>query len=277
MNTSALGVFLLLVLPVAAFFWLFRKNWVDQDIRSSVSKGFFVGILCVYLTKLIYLPIEWFLGSDLRSFMSSSIDWHVAMFASIGIIGLVEESVKAAGALLVVHFMGFGRRSTLIFMAFAGVAMSFSFFENMQYFVVFGESVVLPRSFISSSAHLFFSCLCAAFIAIAMNRPKSDSIISFRILAAISLAAILHGLFDFLVFQFHIDALTGLLIALVALFIVGIYESWIAVLRIDRQPGEGLMICSGCGAFSIGRARFCNFCGARVILSRRDFTIKMEK
>jgi RsiW-degrading membrane proteinase PrsW (M82 family) len=265
------------MLPVILFYWLFRKNWVDNDLKKVVVAGFFAGIICVYMARLIYLPIEWFIGNDMRSFISEPREWWITLLASVGIIGVVEEAIKAAGALLVIYLLKFNKRSTIVFMAFAGVAAGFSLFENIQYYVVFGSSVVLPRIMVSSCAHIFFSCVCAALVAIALNRPKSDSVISLRILVCIGLAALLHGLFDYMVFSFHLEALAGILASLVALFSMGIYESWIAVLRIDNQKNEGLMICSGCGAFSIGRARFCNFCGGRVVLSRRDFTLKMAE
>jgi hypothetical protein len=95
-------------------------------------------------------------------------------------------------------------------------------------------------------------------------------------MAGVGAAALFHGLFDFIVFTFEVEAVSGVIIAFVTAFFLGIYESWIAVLKIDDQPGDGLMMCSGCNAYSLGKARFCNFCGSRVILRQRHFSIKLD-
>jgi hypothetical protein len=158
-------------------------------------------------------------------------------------------------------------------MAMAGCALSFSLLENIQYYMVFGSSVVLPRIVISSSAHLFFVCISAAFAAAALTR-KRDVVASARILAGIAVASAVHGLFDFIVFHFDIQAVSGLIISLVSLFWIGIYESWLAVLKIDVPEEAKLTSCSSCGAFSLDRVRFCGFCGSRVLRPpKRDFKV----
>lgn len=270
-------VLLLLFMPILVFYQAFRKDWADSDLRKGALIGFLSGIFCITLTRLAYYPIEWFIGSDLRSFLSAPREWWVTLLASIGIIGLVEESVKAGGGLIASYMVPFNKRPTIVFMSFAGCALGFSFFENIQYYIIFGSSVVLPRLIISSTAHVFFACLCAAITAAALSRPKPDSIISLRILAGILTAAMFHGLFDFLIFRFHLQTISGIIVTCVAIFLFGIYEAWVAVLKIDTQTCDGLMQCSACESFSIGSARYCNFCGGRVVQSKRSFTIKIAE
>jgi RsiW-degrading membrane proteinase PrsW (M82 family) len=258
------------------FYQLFRRNWADKDLKKSFLAGTGAGLISITLTRLVYLPVEWFIGEDLRSFITTPRDWWITLLASIAIVGLIEEGIKAGGGLLVAIFTNFNRRPTMLFMAFAGCALGFSLFENLQYYMIFGNTVVIPRIFVSSTAHLYFSCLCAAITARALSRQKSESIISLRIMAGVGAAALFHGLFDFIVFTFEVEAVSGVIIAFVTAFFLGIYESWIAVLKIDDQPGDGLMMCSGCNAYSLGKARFCNFCGSRVILRQRHFSIKLD-
>lgn len=277
MNHADPLMLILLLAPLLVFYFIFKKNWVDAELKRAAVFGLLGGVFCITLTRLAYWPVEWFLGSDLRSFISAPREWWITLLASVGIIGLIEEAVKASGGLLVAWLVKFNKRSTVLFMAFVGCALSFSLLENVQYYAVFGSFVVVPRIVISSTAHLYFSAMCAAIAANAINRPRSDSTAAVRILLAILAAAVFHGLFDFVVFKLNLQMLSGVIMSFVALFMLGIHESWISVLKIDNQPREGLMICSGCGAFSLGRARFCNFCGARVILSRRDFTIKLAE
>ncbi|GAB4275374.1 MAG: hypothetical protein Kow0029_16430 [Candidatus Rifleibacteriota bacterium] len=270
-------IFFLLFMPIIVFHQVFKKNWVDLEIKKAAIVGFSFGAISVFFTILVFYPIEWFIGSDLRSFMVSPREWWISLLAGIAIIGLVEEAIKAGGGLLAAYLVPFNKRPTVVFMGFASCALGFSFFENIQYYAVFGASVVLPRLIISSTAHIFFSSLCAVIAATALTRPRSDSVVSLRILTGILISAVFHGVFDFFVFKFNIQETGGILITCVAVFLLGIYEAWIATLRIDSQNSDGLMICSGCGAFSLGRARFCNFCGSRVVLSRRDFTIRLAK
>lgn len=269
---SLFSIFLLL--PLLVFYLLFKKHWVDNDLLRSLIGGLIAGVVAIVVTRLVYLPIEFWLGSDLRTFISGPRSWWITLLTSVGVIGFVEESLKAAGGLIASHYAEFMRRPTVIFMAMAGCALSFSLLENIQYYMVFGFSVVLPRIIISSSAHLFFACISAAFAAGALSRKKADSVASVRILAGIAVAAAVHGLFDFIVFHFDIQAVSGLIISLVSLFWIGIYEAWLLVLKLDIPDEAKLTSCSSCGAFSLDRVRFCGFCGSRVLRPlRRDFKV----
>ncbi len=267
---------MVLLLPLAAFYYLFRRSWVDGDLHRAFGAGLFYGILAILITRIAYVPVEIFLGTDLRSFISGAHPWWITLITSIAIIGFIEEGLKSGGGFLAAYQTAFARRPTVIFISFAGCALSFSLAENLQYYMVFGAGVVIPRIFISSTAHLFFAVVSAAISSVALSRSRAESIISARILAGIVAAAIAHGCFDFLVFHFDFHATSGMIASLVALFLLGIYEAWIIVLRIDVHDEPGLSICSGCGAFSLDRSRFCGFCGQRVLRERRDFSVKVS-
>ncbi len=264
-----------LLLPLVVFYLLFKKHWVDNDLLRSFVGGLIAGVAAIALTRLVYLPIEIWLGSDLRTYISGPGAWWVTLLTSIGIIGFVEESLKTAGGLLASYYAEFMRRPTVIYMGMAGCALSFSLIENIQYFLVFGSSVVMPRIVISSSAHLFFACLSTFFAAAAAGyRKKPDATASVRILSGIALASMVHGFFDFFVFHFDIQAASGLIISLISVFWVGSYEAWLAVLKLDIPEEARLTTCSGCGAFSLDRVRFCGFCGSRLLRPKsREFKV----
>lgn len=266
---------LVLLAPLVVFYLMFKKHWVDGDLRRSFICGLFAGLVAIVVTRLVYVPVEILLGTDLRSFISGPRSWWVTLLTSVGIIGFVEESLKAAGSLVAIYQVEDMRRPAVVFMGFAGCALSFSLLENVQYYIVFGPTVVIPRIVISSTAHLFFASLCALISGAALSRRKAASVVSIRILAGISLAALVHGLFDFFVFHFDIQALSGIVVSLIALFWLGIYEAWIAVLKIDVPEDAKLTTCSSCGAFSLDRVRFCGFCGARVLVTRRNSSLKV--
>lgn len=269
--------FLLMLVPPLVCWQLFKKHWVDIELKRAAIYGFVFGWAAVFVTRLLYFPIEWFIGSDLRTFLLTPRPWWIKLLVCIGIIGFIEEAVKAGGGMVAAFVGSFLKRPSIVFMGFLGCGAGFSFLENVQYYIVYGPEVVLPRIFISSSAHLFFSALCAAIVAKALTRPKAESIISARILAAVLISGILHGLFDFMLISLEMLAVAGIVLSISVIHLLGIYEAWIVVLKLDDPKESGLMICSGCGAFSLGRARFCNFCGSRVLISNKDFSVKVVK
>lgn len=266
---------LVLFFPLGFFYYLFKKSWVDADLHRALAAGLALGVVAIFITRLVYVPVELYLGTDLRSFISGPRSWWVTLLTSIAIIGFVEEALKAAGGLIATANTSIMRRPTVIFMSFAGCALSFSLIENFQYYLVFGAAVVLPRIIISSTAHLFFACISSVIAAIALSRSRAESIISARILFGIVVSAVAHGFFDFLLFHFDIQALSGVIASLVSLFLLGIYEAWISVLRIDQLEGPSLNVCSGCGAFSLDCSRFCGFCGERVLRKHSEFSLKV--
>ncbi|PKL48490.1 MAG: hypothetical protein CVV42_09390 [Candidatus Riflebacteria bacterium HGW-Riflebacteria-2] len=267
---------LLLLLPIGLFYLVFRRNWVDVELRTAFITGLLFGGVAILVTRVAYVPIEMYLGTDLRTFIAGPGNWWTTLLTSIGVIGFVEESLKSAGGLIAASQVSYLRRPALVFMAFAGCALAFSLLENIQYYLIFGAEIVLPRIIVSSSAHLFFACISSSVAAVAFSRStRADSIVSVRILCGIVIAALAHGFFDFLVFHFDIQAASGVIVSLVVLFLFGIHEAWISVLRVDSPQEPGLMICSGCGAFSIERSRFCGFCGSRVLRKPRASAFKV--
>ncbi|KAF1079992.1 MAG: hypothetical protein GQF41_3668 [Candidatus Rifleibacterium amylolyticum] len=266
---------LLLLLPIGLFYLAFRRNWVDAELRTSFVTGLLLGGAAILVTRVAYVPIEMYLGTDLRTFIAGPGTWWITLLTSIGVIGFVEEGLKAGGGLVASYQVSFLKRPASLFMSFAGSALAFSLLENIQYYLIFGAEIVLPRIIVSSSAHLFFACISSGFAAVALSRvSRADYVVSLRILCGIIIAAVAHGFFDFLVFHFDIQAASGVIVSLVVMFLFGIQEAWIAVLKVDSQHEAGLMVCSGCGAFSIERSRFCGFCGSRVLKKQRDYSFK---
>ena len=251
---------LILVFPIALFYYVAKKHWIDKELKKAFIKGIIAGIGAIFFVRLLYIPIE------LRTFLSTPRDWYITLIACIGIIGFVEEGIKAMAAHLVCCFSSRieGFRPTFVFMSFAGCALSFSFLENIQYYMVYGSTVVLPRILVSSIAHLGFACICSYFSAKAFHIVKAPIKTALLMNAGVLLASVLHGTFDFMLFKFSILTLSGLIIALLSLLLYIIYEIWIAAMKYDLPPIGFLAVCSGCRALTVERIRFCPFCGNRV-------------
>lgn len=256
---------LILFLPIGLFLALAKKHWVDKDLRKAFQNGILAGFIAIVLARLIYLPIGIFLGGDVKKFLTVPREWYLTLFFCIGIIGLIEEGFKALTAYTVCCFYkSEGFRPTFIFMSFAGCALSFSLFENIQYYMIYGPSIVLPRVLVSSTAHLFFCCVAAFFSNFSYGSKSFIKILLFLNIGILA-SAICHGFFDFMLFQYSIWSLSGLVLAILSFFFYSINEIWKNALKLDIPPAGNLSVCSKCRALTIERIRFCPFCGNRVV------------
>lgn len=270
---------LVLLVPLSVFVSLMRKHWLDNELKKAFWSAALAGCAAVVIVRLVYVPIEIYLGGDIRQFLSGSRKWYITLIACIGIVGFVEEGLKALAAHGVCCLNGrTGFRSTFVFMSFAGCALGFSLLENVQYYAVYGPTVVLPRILISSVAHLAFSCICSYFSSKAFSLVKSPFKTALLLNIGIVAAAIFHGAFDYVLFQYSVVTLSGLIIALISLFLYAIYEIWIHALKNDLPPVGFLAVCSNCRALTVERIRFCPFCGNRVAkIDSLPTVVRMEE
>lgn len=256
---------IILVFPIVIFYAILQKHWLDKDLRKAFWKGIIAGCFSIFLVRVIYVPIELYLGGEIRAFISAPREWYITLIACIGIIGFVEEGFKTLGAHIVccLNREG-GFRPTFVFISFAGCALSFSFLENIQYYIVYGASVVLPRVLVSSLAHLSFACICSYFSSSAFLLIKSPVKTAFLLNIGILSASFLHGLFDYLLFKYSIVVISGIILAMLSFALFIMYEIWIQALKKDIPPMGFLAVCSSCRALTVDRIRFCPFCGKRV-------------
>ena len=258
---------MMLVFPLAVFYYLMKKHWADKELLKMFWHGLCASVFAIVLVRIFYVPVELALGGDMRAFLTSPRDWKVTLSACIGIIGFIEEGLKA----FVVHLCCYinrkegGFRATSIFMAFCGCNIGFALIENIQYYLSFGPVVVFPRVLISSVAHLFFGCICACFASISFKRDKSPIKATFIVAVGIILASVIHGSFDFTVFQLALTSLNGLILAFAGIAIYFAYEVWIMCLRLDYQKPGVLAVCNVCRGLTVEPIRFCPFCGNRVV------------
>ncbi len=276
-QTYVLIFFLFLFAPIFVFYEIFKKHWADKTLKKTFWIAVPAGVGAVFLTRFAYLLVEFFLGYDLRSFLSGNHSWQYLLMASICVVGLIEEFIKTAVGMVVATLVDSERGSTVIFISLVGCALGFSLIENYHYYTNFGASVVVPRVLISATAHLFFAAVCSVIIAKAYAKKRSDCKISLRIIAGILVASVIHGLFNFMVFYYEIVALNGIMLSIMFVFLLGIYEAWISVMKMDEQKVLCLTGCPGCGSIAFHRSRFCSLCGSRVNVLRKTGMIVEEK
>lgn len=255
----------IILLPLAIFLAAARKHWVDPALKKAFKYGLVAGCLAIVIVRFIYIPIEMYLGGDIRKFLSAPRDWYITLIACIGIVGLVEEGLKALMAYIACCFGKLeGFRPTYVFMSFIGCGLGFSILENIQYYIVFGASAVLPRVLVSSIAHVGFACICSYFSMKAFRLMKSPIRTGLLLNVGMISAAILHGGFDYLLFSFSVTTIGGFMLAIALMFLYLIHEIWIQALKNDIPPAGYLAVCSACRALTVESIRFCPFCGNRV-------------
>lgn len=265
-SNETLGI-TLIIGNLLLFYFAFKKSWVDNQIRLAAQFGIILGFFGVILTKIVYYPIESYLGGSLLTLINTRQSWWKLLVITVFIVGLTEESIKAIMAFTASYKASYFKRSSVIFMSFASCGLSFSILENLQYYYIFGKQVLLSRFIICSTGHLFFSCLCGIICIKGISSKKSSSKTALFIFGGVLTAALAHGLYDFIIFKINPGGFSGLIIGLAAFFLFAVHEFWTEALKYDIQKEDTFMICTGCGAFAVGRGRFCNFCGQRIIVA----------
>lgn len=184
-------------LVAPAIFWIGYFYYKDRFFPEPIVKilatyflGFGAAYLCYHFLRL--LPMTDIPG-DLSGMANRS--QLVFFLYCIGAGGLVEELFKLLPfVLIVVRFGDFDEGIDGIIYA-SIIALGFATFENIHYLPLMQGWELLGRSLASPLTHTIFSSIWGYWIARAYLFKKSRLL---ALSAGLSLAAILHGLFDFL-------------------------------------------------------------------------------
>jgi RsiW-degrading membrane proteinase PrsW (M82 family) len=180
---------LALLLPtLAILYWYYNKDR-HREPWQMVALVFTAGALSV----LIAFPLER-AAQMLRPTVREPISGLALLLECLLIPGLIEESVK----LLVVLAVVFWRRAFnepidgLVYGTAA--ALGFAFAEDCRYYFVEGADW---RRVFSAITHPWFSCFWAASLGWAKLRPARTGVP--LVIAGLVAAAIVHGVYDFLI------------------------------------------------------------------------------
>lgn len=212
---------------------------------------------------------EFFFDFKIKTFLESGQSWVSILIMSIFVVGFIEESIKASVGLAVTNKMDATPNAILLFITCAGSALGFSIIENLHYYNYYGVSVLVSRTFVSSTAHLFFVSVSALLLAKIILKFESDFKRLMLLPIPVLLAATCHGIFNFFLLQNEMNQLSGILIALTMLFALGLYEFWLHILGTDKNLSFALTSCSKCSIIAFSKARFCAFCGTKIQVLRK--------
>ena len=180
-----------------AVFWagyfIYKDRFRPEPLRH-LGCSYLMGILAAYLCCRFYglLPALG-IAEDPSVLMES--DRLQFFFYSLGVIGLVEELFKCLpffGVLFL--FKSFDEKIDGIIYA-AMIALGFASFENVRYLVFLDGFPLFGRAFASPLTHTVFASIWG--YTLGKARIENTSLVK-GFLIGFPLAALAHGLFDFL-------------------------------------------------------------------------------
>ncbi|HLS90036.1 MAG TPA: PrsW family glutamic-type intramembrane protease [Limnochordia bacterium] len=184
----------LLALIVASFVpgllwvWFFyRQDRYDKEPVYLVIITFVAGMLAVFPALMIELPF--------KAHLTQPTHLLVRFLVALLVVGLGEESLK----LLAVVVTAFRHRAFnepvdgIIYAVSA--SLGFAALENLLYVLTFGFEVAPVRAVIATLAHASFGGVAGLYLGLAHRSPRVGWKLA---LTGLGIAALLHGVYDFL-------------------------------------------------------------------------------
>lgn len=190
------------VLPGLAWVWFFyRQDRYDKEPPARIAITFVAGMAAVVPAALIQLPFrEWLLEPS----------GLVARFlAAFLVVGLGEEAMKLLSVYLAAYrHEAFDEPLDGIIYAVTA-SLGFAALENLFYAWNFGIEVAPVRAVVTTLAHASFGGVAGFYLGIApRGTPEGVGLI----LRGLFIAALLHGVYDFLILSRLLHPVFGLLI-----------------------------------------------------------------
>ena len=193
-----------ILLPV--LFWAGYHYYKDRHQPEPILNlvfCFLLGIAASYLSKSMYMALETVnLRHDAYELAATNL-WQLLAY-SIFIIGGIEETAKLIPFLIfAIRFKAFDENlDGIIYASF--IALGYAAMENFHYLQYLTESEAIYRGFAGPLVHILFASVWGYKIGIARLAGRPLALVSF---VAVTIAAILHGCYDFIVIALPISAL----------------------------------------------------------------------
>lgn len=198
----------MLILPIVApvLFWAAYHYYKDRHMPEPIGNlvlCFGLGILSFYLGKMMYQGLG-LIGLRFDAFALAETSRAGLLVYSILAIGGIEELAKLVPFLIVVlRFEAFDEPvDGIIYASF--IALGFATVENVQHLQYVTGMEMIGRGFASPIVHILFASIWAYHIGLACLQKRNLPIVVLRYLA---LAAVFHGVYDFVVIALPLSAL----------------------------------------------------------------------
>ncbi len=209
--------FTAIIIPVLlpVLFWAGYHYYKDRHQPEPILNlfiCFLLGIAASTLSKYAYVALELInLRQDAYELAATNL-WHLLAY-SVFIIGGIEETAKLVPFLVVaIRFKAFDENlDGIIYASF--IALGYAAMENLHYMEFLTQSEAIYRGFAGSMVHILFASVWGYRIGIAHLADRPLVLVS---LVAVTIAALLHGFYDFIVIALPVNALplsAGLILA----------------------------------------------------------------
>jgi RsiW-degrading membrane proteinase PrsW (M82 family) len=184
---------LISILPGLLVCWLiYRADRYEREPLWAMAMCYGLGMLATY-------PAMWAEKRLIPLVGEVGNDPVLTFLLSFGAIAPVEEAVKWAVLLAGAYAWRFFNEpfDGIVYSVVTG--MGFATMENVAYVGVWGQETALLRAFTAFPAHLVFAIAMGYYVGKAKFAPHGERL--HWLLRALLVSLLLHGLYDFLVFQ----------------------------------------------------------------------------
>lgn len=183
------------LVPGIAWVWFFnRQDSADREPLRLLVKVFIFGMVSVVPAALLEIPF--------RNYLTASIHPMARLISLIVFVGLVEEFMKFLAFYVAVYNVDdFNEPLDGVIYAVTA-ALGFATIENVLYSASFGLGVIPARAVVASLAHASFSGLVGFYVAMVKFRRQPWTVG----LGGLVLAAVLHGLYNFVIVDGTVSA-----------------------------------------------------------------------
>lgn len=198
----------LVVLPIILplLFWAgyhYYKDRRQPEPLKNLLLCVVMGAAAAHLGKLMYYGIG-FLGWRHDAYELAATNLLQLFGYAVFIIGGIEETAKLLPFLLVaIRFKAFDEPiDGIIYASF--IALGYAAVENYHYLEFLTAREAVYRGFAGPVVHIVFASIWGYYIGVARLAGRKLAVTTF---AAVTVAALLHGVYDFLVIAFPATAL----------------------------------------------------------------------
>jgi RsiW-degrading membrane proteinase PrsW (M82 family) len=220
-------ILLLAVLPgIIVSYVIFR---IDKYEREP----FLPMLLCFVSGAIITFPVVAIESNayEIIQYSAHGKSWWATFLLAFFPIALNEELMKFALLLVLVFPRRFFNEPIDGIVYAVIIAMGFATMENVTYAGRFGAGAILLRAFTAVPAHLTFAILQGYYAGIARFSPDKKGKI---LLNGLLFSILLHGIYDFLIFQEWSNWL--FVLATFALYICLFFAARLVRIQLDHSP-----------------------------------------
>jgi RsiW-degrading membrane proteinase PrsW (M82 family) len=200
------------IAPALFIMYLIYSRDLQKEPKSMLMKAFFGGVLSIFISLLISLPLAEYESSIPSGFMRS-------FFTSFFCAGIPEEFGKwIIFYWLIKKAKDFDQYYDGILYAIF-ISMGFALVENVLYVMNGGMGVAITRAILAVPGHMLFAVPMGYYLSISKFEPAKEA--NKHIALSLIIPILLHGTYDFLLF--YMEAKTkinsGIVVPLFLVFI----------------------------------------------------------